>query len=117
MARRRLPRWGLLCSKYPCVQPTSSPNQDSSHIVYILGCHAICSIDCIMILTINLNKRAARFILMLAAAAVCALLGALSLQQVFTGMLTDERVAVPRQWLAAGLPYAPNSARLLARLA
>jgi tetratricopeptide (TPR) repeat protein len=55
--------------------------------------------------------------LLAAAAAVCALLGALALQQVINGMLIDERVAVPHGWLAAGLRYAPNSARLLARLA
>src|ERR1043165_8666368 len=70
-----------------------------------------------MILTIRLDKGAARFILMLATGAVCLLLGLLSLQQVVTGMLADERVAVPRQWLVAGLPHAPHSARLLARLA
>jgi tetratricopeptide (TPR) repeat protein len=70
-----------------------------------------------MILTINLDKRAAKFMLVLATLAVGALLGALALQQVMTGMLTDERVGVPRQWLAAGLRYAPHSARLLARLA
>jgi Carbohydrate binding domain. len=70
-----------------------------------------------MILTINLDKRAARFMLMLATAAVCALLGVLALQQVINGMLTDERIRVPRQWLAGGLRYAPHSARLLARLA
>jgi tetratricopeptide (TPR) repeat protein len=69
-----------------------------------------------MILTINLDKRAARFLLMLATVAVCVLLGALALQHAIIGILIDERVAVPRQWLAAGLRYAPNSARLLARL-
>jgi tetratricopeptide (TPR) repeat protein len=70
-----------------------------------------------MILNITLDKRTARFMLMAATAAVCALLGALALQQAINGILIDERVAVPREWLAAGLRYAPNSARLLARLA
>lgn len=70
-----------------------------------------------MILNITLDKHAARFMLMLATAAVCALLGALALQQAINGILIDERVAVPHEWLAAGLRYAPNSARLLARLA
>jgi len=70
-----------------------------------------------MTLTINLDKRAMRFMLMFATAVVCALLGGLALQQVINGILIDERVAVPHEWLAAGLRYAPNSARLLARLA
>src|SRR6185295_891816 len=78
---------------------------------------AVCGIDFIMILNIALDKRSARFMLMAATAAVCALLGALALQQAINGILIDERVAVPREWLTAGLRYAPNSARLLARLA
>jgi tetratricopeptide (TPR) repeat protein len=70
-----------------------------------------------MTIAINLDKRTARFTLALATIAACVLLGSLILQQLINGMLTDERVAVPHQYIAAGLRYAPNSARLLARLA
>jgi hypothetical protein len=70
-----------------------------------------------MILSIRLDKPTARFLILLTGGALCLVLGGLALQQVITGMLTDERVAVPRQWLVAGVRYAPNSASLLARLA
>lgn len=66
---------------------------------------------------INLAKPVAKLLVVLAAGAVCALLGALASQQAVAGMLVDERVDVPRQQLAAGLRYAPTSSRLLARLA
>ncbi|MFL6216342.1 MAG: tetratricopeptide repeat protein [Blastocatellia bacterium] len=70
-----------------------------------------------MSVEINLAKPAARLLAIITTGAICALLGALALQQAVAGMLVDERVAVPRQWLAAGLRYAPTAAPLLARLA
>jgi hypothetical protein len=70
-----------------------------------------------MSVEINLVKPAASLLAIIITGVFCALLGALALQQTIAGMLIDERVAVPRQWLAAGLRYAPTSAPLLARLA
>jgi hypothetical protein len=70
-----------------------------------------------MSVEINLVKPAARLLAIMTTGAICVLLGALALQQAIAGMLVDERVAVPRQWLATGLRYAPTSAPLLARLA
>src|SRR5690348_10467913 len=70
-----------------------------------------------MYVEINLAKPATRLLAVITTGAICALLGALALQRAVVGMLTDERVAVPRPWLAAGLRYAPTSAPLLARLA
>jgi tetratricopeptide (TPR) repeat protein len=70
-----------------------------------------------MLIAINLTKPIARLVAILATAAAGVLLGALALQQVVVGVLVDERVAVPRPWLEAGLRYAPASAPLLARLA
>ena len=70
-----------------------------------------------MSIQINLAKPAARLLAIITIGGLGLLLGALALQQAITGMFVDERVAVPRQWLAAGLRYAPTSAPLLARLA
>ena len=70
-----------------------------------------------MSVEINLAKPATKMLAVITAGAICVLLGALALQRAVAGMLTDERIAVPRQWLAAGLRYAPTSAPLLARLA
>jgi hypothetical protein len=70
-----------------------------------------------MSVEINLAKPATRLLAIITAGAVCVLLGALAFERAVVGMLVDERVAVPRPWLVAGLRYAPTSAPLLARLA
>jgi tetratricopeptide (TPR) repeat protein len=70
-----------------------------------------------MSVEINLTKPAARWLAIITVGIICALLGVLALRQAFTGMLVDERVVVPHDWLAVGLRYAPTSAALLARLA
>ena len=70
-----------------------------------------------MVIEIGVSKLSAKLAVGAAALAVCALLAFAMLTSFIVGVLTDERVSVSRDLLAAGSKYAPNSAPLQARLA
>ena len=63
------------------------------------------------------NSLARRAAVALAALVLCAVLALVSWMNVVAGVLSDERVRITKDWLAAGIPYAPNSALLNARIA
>ncbi len=62
----------------------------------------------------NLVRRAATAV---AALVLCAVLGSWMWSSFVAGLLTDDRVAVTKDWLDRGKGYAPNSALIEARLA
>jgi predicted Zn-dependent protease len=70
-----------------------------------------------LIIETALSKPVARVAAGLSALTLCALLGYAGLKSFITGVLTDERVPVSREQLAAGAKYASDSAALQARLA
>jgi len=70
-----------------------------------------------VVIEIPVGKLRAKLALAAAALTVCALLAFAMLTSFIAGVLTDERVTVSRDLLAAGARYAPNSAPLQARLA
>lgn len=70
-----------------------------------------------MVIEVKVNNIARRLIAILFALGVCALLTVASLVSCAVGLLTDQRVNVSRELLAAGIAFVPNSAPLNARLA
>ncbi|MFY9553534.1 MAG: hypothetical protein WAV20_04115 [Blastocatellia bacterium] len=66
---------------------------------------------------LKLNNFPARAIAIIAFLAVCAPLTYAAVTNCAAGMLTDQRAAVSKELLAAGIDYLPNSALLNARLA
>ena len=62
----------------------------------------------------NLLRRAATAV---GALVLCAVLGSWMWSSFVAGLLTDQRVAVTKDWLDRGKGYAPNSALIEARLA
>jgi len=70
-----------------------------------------------MVFRLELNKLIARAGMIVSAAALCIWLGFLVISHFIVGVLTDERVSLSRQVLAAGADYFPDSAKLQIRLA
>jgi tetratricopeptide (TPR) repeat protein len=70
-----------------------------------------------MIFEFAVNSLARRAAVALATLVLLAALALASWTHVVAGVLTDERVRVNKDWLTAGIPYAPNSALLNARIA
>ena len=70
-----------------------------------------------MRLELNLNNIATRVLMLLISSAACALLVFITISNFIEGMVTDNRVAITSDGLAASLEYFPNSAAIHARLA
>jgi tetratricopeptide (TPR) repeat protein len=70
-----------------------------------------------MIIAVNVNNLARRATVAFIAVAICTVLMLAALVSCAVGLLTDYRVNVSRELLAAGVSFVPNSAPLNARLA
>ena len=70
-----------------------------------------------MVLELNLSRNIARIATVIATVAACALLSFVIVSHFITGTLTDKRLKMNRDVLAAGTVYFPGSAQLHARLA
>ncbi|HJZ67776.1 MAG TPA: tetratricopeptide repeat protein [Blastocatellia bacterium] len=70
-----------------------------------------------MIIKVEVRNPAARVVAIFATLIISALLTYAMLLNFLAGVLTDQRANIRTEWLAAGIAYVPNSARLNARLA
>ena len=70
-----------------------------------------------MIVSAPINRLVARMIVLAISLSICAVLGLAATSNYLVGVLTDERLPVPKGLLVSARSYFPDSARLNARLA